>query len=285
MFGGQPLASGAYLSFEGGENSFLIDATKLEFACPLDLAGMVATANWAAAMDMKVTLKLPTKNSGVGTYLQRMNVLSLMPRGVRVVGRVLPDERGDRAHRLLEVTELASDGQGDGVADKVGHLLTAYYANHSEAAGKAVWQACGELIANAVEHGMSATGAFVAAQTYTSAQSGGPRFEFAICDTGIGVLKHLKLNPRYQLLSRDCIAIERAMEPGVSGTGDDRGNGLSDLIEHTRRYGPIEFQMRSGTGEVTVTGSPESVRTSPGDRRDRTHGTWAWLVHKPAPKV
>ena len=277
LVGDKPLATAAHLSFDWGTNALVIDATRLLFACPLDLAGLVATAHWASSVSMAVTLRLPT-DSNTASYLQRMDVLQLMPSRTRVIGRVPPDARTDLRSRLLEVTPL-SPANVDSVAEKLGRLITAFYADYSEAAGHVIYRACGELLANATEHGVSATGAFVAAQTYTGGTTEGPRMEFAICDTGIGVLNHLRQNAAYNYLTRDEVALSKAIKAGVSGIGADRGNGLSDLIDDTRHHGQLQFEMRSGRGEIKVVGSPASSSKTSNDRPDQTPGTWAWLAH------
>lgn len=277
LVGDKPLATGAFLSFDSGTSALVIDATRLEFARPLDLAGIVATANWAASESMTVAFKLPVEPNAA-SYLQRMDVIRLMPSRTRVVGRVPQDARTDRRGRLLEVTPLNASNADD-VAEKVGRLVSAFYADYSVAAGRVVYQACGELLANAAEHGASSTGAFIAVQTYTGSTTEGLRLELAICDTGVGVLTHLRRNPKYSHLHRDELALEKSLEAGVSGAGNDRGNGLSDLITNTRHHGTLTFQMRSGRGEIKVSGTPETYSAELHDRPDQTAGTWAWLSH------
>jgi hypothetical protein len=278
LVGDKPLATAAVLNFGTGPDALLIDATKLEFACPLDLAGIVATAHWAATESMPVTLRLPFEEAA-RSYLQRMDVMRLMPSRTRVVGRASSETRANLQDRLLEVTRVTPDTV-DGVGETLGRLVTAFYANYSGAAGHIVYRACGELLANATEHGQSTAGAFVAAQTYTGGTTGVPRLEFAVCDTGIGVLAHLRRNPSFTYLARDDIALAKAIEAGVSGVAGDRGHGLSDLIDHTRRYGSVQFEMRSGCGEITVVGTADASRSRQGSRSDQTSGTWAWLTHR-----
>jgi hypothetical protein len=135
----------------------------------------------------------------------------------------------------------------------------------------------GELIDNAIDHGASQEGAFVAAQVYSGATSGRRGLEVAICDTGIGVLAHLRGNPAHADIPDSASALKRAFTPGVSGTGEDRGNGLGDLLSFLEIGGLARVHLRSGDGLATVT---------VGRRRrvEHTHrtaapvkGTWAWI--------
>lgn len=282
LSGGTPLAGGAFLSGED-PGALVIDATALEFACPLDLAGIVAWAHWAAStsVPMPVTLKMP-RDQGMASYLQRMDVLRHMPSRTQIVGLVPPDARSDRSGSLLEVTALNPKNVDD-LAERIGPLIMGFY-RADKAAGAAVVRACGELMGNAASHGASDRGAFVAAQLHTGTTTDSPRLEFAVCDTGIGVMEHLRQNASYSHYTQDKRAIARAMKPGVTGSPDDgRGNGLSDVIEHTRRFGEVDFQIRSGKGEVRVHGTPGRHTESPFDRPDQTAGTWAWLTHRVSP--
>lgn len=276
LVGDRPLAEVALLS-GAGPDSLIIDATKLTFACPLDLAGIVATAHWAAGASIRVTFRMPT-DPAAAAYLQRMDVLRQMPARTRIDGRVLPEARTDHRSRLMEVTALNERNVND-LSERVGPLVTGLYRNRPDA-GAAVFRACSELMSNATEHGLSERGAFIAVQLHTGRTTGSPRLEFAVCDTGIGILQHLRRNPRYDYLIRDELAIAKAIEAGVSGVASgQRGNGLSDAIADTRKYGRVDFQIRSGRGEVRVAGTPDSHDVSISDRLDQTSGTWAWLTH------
>lgn len=277
MAGEAPLATAAHLSFNTGSTSLTIDATQLGFACPLDLAGMVAIAHAVSDSAVPVTLHMP-RDEGVASYLQRLNVVQRMPSRVRIVGRIPPDVRTDQAHRLLEVTRLTPDNEDD-VAERVGRLVTAHFRDAGAGAGRRAYRACGELLANATEHGASSAGSFVAVQAYTGQSGGGARLEMAVCDTGVGVLNHLRRNPRHEHLRTDGAALRQAVLMGVSGVSDDRGNGLHDLTEFSRRHGTTRLQIRSGDAEIMVLGTPQGVQRQVRPRIDRTPGTWAWLIH------
>ncbi len=280
LAGGAPLASAAFLS---GRDSgrLVLDATSLTFACPVDLAGMVAWAHWAAEDSVPVTLKLP-QSRAMASYLQRMDVLRHMPSRTQIVGRVPPDMRADHSGSLLEVTALNPSNVND-LSERIGPLVMGFYGRNT-AAGSAVLRACGELMGNATEHGYSDRGAFMAAQLHSGRTTDGPRLEFAVCDTGVGVMQHLRGNARYSHYTQDRYAIARAMKLGVTGISDDkRGNGLSDVIEHTRQIGSVDFRIRSGKGEVHVLGTPMGHRETMTTRPDQTSGTWAWLTHRWGP--
>jgi len=276
LVGDRPLAEAAFLS-GAGPDSLAIDATKLTFACPLDLAGIVATAHWAASCAIRVILQLPSDPAATA-YLQRMDVLRRMPARTKIVGRVPPDARADHRGSLMEVTTLNEKNVND-LSERLGPLVTEFYKDGSEA-GAPVFRACSELMSNAAEHGLSDRGAFMAAQLHTGRTTGAPRLEFAVCDTGIGIMNHLHQNPKYAYLVRDDLAIAKAMEAGVSGVkSGKRGHGLSDVIADTGHHGRVDFQIRSGRGEVRVASTAKAHKISINDRPDQTSGTWAWLTH------
>jgi hypothetical protein len=226
---------------------------------------------------MRVTLRLPT-DPAAAAYLRRMDVVRHMPERTQIEGRLLPETRTDQRTSLMEVTAL-NERNVDDLSERVGPLITGFYSDRP-AAGAAVFRACSELMSNATEHGLSERGAFIAVQLHTGLTTGSARLEFAVCDTGIGIMQHLRQNPQYDYLIRDEDAIAKAIEAGVSGVAaGKRGNGLSDAISDTRKYGRVDFQIRSGRGEVLVAGTPGSHQTSRSHRLDQTSGTWAWLTH------
>lgn len=281
LTGERPLVEAAFLAGTG-PGALVIDATGLTSACPLDLTGIVATAHWADASAIQVTLVMP-EDERAAAYLKRMGVIELMPQAGRICGRVPPTDHRDRREGVMGVIAL-NPGNITALAEQLGPMVKRSYSDGFTTAGAAVFRACSELMANATEHGWSDRGAFIAARYYPETVSQGRRLEFAVCDTGIGVMNHLRGNRRYAHLTRDEVAIAKALEKGVSGVGDDgRGNGLSDAIEHSRRHGDLGLQIRSGRGEVRVVATPAHREDRQLDRLDQTSGTWAWLTHQLPP--
>lgn len=272
LTGRHPLLSRHLQQSPSPDGRFVIDACRLVFAGPLDLAATVALAHAARARGQGITF-VTAADPNVTAYLQRMDVIRRMPPGTIIEGRLPAERRSDLPHELLEVSPLAP-GTAEDMGTRLGRLAAAHF---SGAITAKIFSAVGELIDNAVDHGFSPEGAFVAAQVYTGTTSGRRGLEMAICDTGMGVFAHLCRNPAHADLPDAASALERALRPGVSGTTDQRGNGLNDLLSQLQFGGLARLHLRSGGGLATVT-----VR---GARRvSRSHstttpvtGTWAWL--------
>ena len=152
---------------------------------------MVALAH-AVPQGTRVGLVVP-RDIRTASYLQRMDVLRRLPADTEVDGRFPEEQRTDCSGTLLEVSPLLPSTV-QGLVNRVGRLTSEQLM--TGVAGLA-FRGAGELIDNAASHGHSQLGAFLCAQTYTGATSGRAGFEFAVCDTGIGVLAHLRGNPAY----------------------------------------------------------------------------------------
>jgi hypothetical protein len=238
----------------------------------LDLAGITALAHTRAASDTDVQLYLPVAPA-VTSYVQRMDLIDRLPPGVRIAGALPLDDRTDRSS-LLEISILTPK-TADALGDRIGRLAVAGLGSK---VGIQVARGVGELIDNAVSHGKGQPGAFIAAQAYTGKTTGYRRLEVAVCDSGVGVLDHLRGNPDYADTADSAQALRRALKPGVSGTGEPRGNGLPDSLAHAGLNGPARLVLRSGDGLLRVgrlrtDASLVQAQTSP----TWVQGTWTWL--------
>lgn len=247
----------------------VIDARRLSFASPLDLAGITALAH---AHD-DVQLLLPDKPA-VASYIQRMDLIERLPPGTRVAGALPLDDRTDRSSELLETSALTRRTTG-AVGERIFRLAV---TGLGPTAGVKAAKAVGELIDNAISHGKGRPGAFIAAQAYTGKTTGYRRLEVAVCDSGVGVLDHLRRNPEHADTADSAQALGRALKRGVSGTGEVRGHGLPDLLADAGLNGPARLVLRSGDGLLRV----GRLRTNASRVQATTsstwvQGTWTWL--------
>ncbi|MEU3298067.1 hypothetical protein ABZ722_37905 [Streptomyces longwoodensis] len=270
--GRHPLLRGALRLHEPSQPGLVVDARRLEFASPLDLAAVTALAHTHATGGNEIALLLPERR-GVASYLRRMDLLKHLPQGSRIVGSLPEEERNDHSARLMEVTRLTAAAVRD-VNQRIGLVAT----NHlGKRFGRQAFTGLGELIDNAVSHGTSELGAFITAQAYSGRTTGRRRLEVSICDTGVGVLDHLRRNPEHSGVTDSIHALERALRPRVSGTDEDRGYGLPDVLAGVSKTAITSLILRSGDGTVTASHYREHTLTTYKRASERVTGTWAWL--------
>ncbi|MFI0234566.1 hypothetical protein [Streptomyces sp. NPDC017086] len=261
------------LATQGADDGrIVLDARRLLFASPLDLTAAAAAAHAHAAADAQATLLLPDSKD-VTAYVQRMDLLKALPPGTHVEGKVPEEIRNDRSATLLEVAALRPD-TADAISERLGRVATQHLGARN---GRRVFKGIGELIDNAISHGVSTCGAFIAAQAYSGKTTGYRRLEIAVCDTGIGVLTHLRRNPEHAHIATSAEALEHAVRPGVSGTRDPRGNGLPDLLAGTSDTAATRLVLRSGEGLLRAGRLRRAAVTRSISTRTPVQGTWSWL--------
>lgn len=271
LTGRQPLLRRDIQTSAADEGWLVLDARRLLFASPLDLAAMVALAH-TAPEGTRIALVIP-RDTNATSYLQRMDVIRRLPAGITLDGHLPEEQRTDCSRTLLEVSPLLPS-TAEELVNQVGRLTSEQLT--AGVAGLA-FRGAGELIDNASSHGHSQIGAFLCAQTYTGATSGQPGFEFAVCDTGIGVLAHLRGNPDYRDIPDSRTALAWALQRGVSGTAEQRGNGLADLLQFTHNGGVGRLVIRSGHGVTSVAQRGHHRRDTYTAATLGITGTWAWL--------
>lgn len=249
----------------------VLDARGLTFASPLELTGLVAHAH-AAANRGEIVEVLTPADRDVAAYLERMDVLRHLSDRAFLCDAPPSGPRLDRTAHLAEVTHVTAD-TAEMLIDRIGRMI---FEHLDPSLRKAAFFGVGELVDNATSHGSSEPGAFAAAQLYSGRTSTYAGMEFAICDTGIGVLAHLRRNSRYEHLQDPPAALACALQPGVSGTSDPRGYGLHDLLATSDGY--VRLVLRSENGIASVVARPgQGTRTQAVDWADPVPGTWAWL--------
>ncbi|MBT2530430.1 hypothetical protein J7E91_35085 [Streptomyces sp. ISL-99] len=251
-------------------DQLILDARRLLFASPLDLAVAAATAHTHAGL--AATVLLP-ESPDVTSYMQRMDLIAALPPDTRVVGSSPGEARSDRSETLLELALLHPD-TADDISERLGRVATRHLGPRD---GVRAFKGIGELLDNAISHGASPSGAFIAAQAYSGKTTGYRRLEIAICDTGVGVLEHLRRNPAHSSIATSAQALERALQPGVSGTPEQRGNGLPDLLKGTSDTAATRLVLRSGNGLLRAGRHRHASVTRSMLTAAPVRGTWSWL--------
>jgi anti-sigma regulatory factor (Ser/Thr protein kinase) len=245
-----------------------IDLRNLTFVCPLDLVGLVS---WALSVVRERRGSVVLPNADVSSYLERMNVFQLLRRGGWKVALGGADERQELYHKLLEVTPLADAW----AVEELGEQLFMLFEQEADPKRlRALHFAFGELCDNATTHS-GGSPIYVAAQRYSGLTSGGPaRLELAVADNGIGIPNHLRRNPVYASIERDEDAIAKALQPGVSGTREQRGYGLHDVLFETSQVADGEMVIYSGVGAAVAPIGEEGRRRRFSRLREQLPGTW-----------
>jgi hypothetical protein len=127
---------------------------------------------------------------------------------------------------ILPISRLMEYQDVEDVAQRTREILE-YQLRDVSRLGPAAFMAVSELCNNAVEHGASPQGAYIAVRRVAEPQ---PQVSIAISDLGIGIPEHLR--QQRPELSDDSHAIGLATTPGVSGTGDThRGYGFDAVFD------------------------------------------------------
>lgn len=272
LAGRHPLLRNDLRTSGPAHTGLVIDARRLRFASPLDLAGIAALAH-ARADGGDVELFLPAA-ADVTSYVQRMDLIDRLPPGARIAGALPLDSRSDRSSALLE-TSILTPQTADALGERIFRLAI---AGLGPRVGIKVARSIGELLDNAISHGKGQPGAFIAAQAYTGKTTGYRRLEVAVCDSGIGVLDHLRRNPHYADTANSVHALRRALKRGVSGTDEPRGHGLPDLLADAGLSGPARLVIRSGDGLLRVGRlRTDASRVQAQASSTWVQGTWTWL--------
>jgi anti-sigma regulatory factor (Ser/Thr protein kinase) len=274
LSGSQPLHAPELGQGPPGEYPAVVfDATDMAFASPLDLAGTVAWASRLNHDGTSVEFALPD-DGDVRHYLVRMDLVAqLRQAGVAVTGSVPSVRRADRADVLLEVRRIDGSSDAEQFCADAYELALLHTKDRSAAAGAKM---LGELLDNAITHAGSPSGVYAAAQVHRRCGD----LELAVADGGIGIRSHLARNPSFRNLTT-MQALRAALQPGVTGTSERRGNGLPDLLSTASGFGG-QLLLRSDDGYARVMAASPDRQFS---AADHVPGTWAWAhVRLPRPQ-
>jgi hypothetical protein len=230
------------------DGSVSLDLRGLQSCHPMLALRLRLFVDWHQRAGHNVTVRRPD-DSAIAQRLADLGIADGLP--AETVQ--LPTPRHERNDSFLPLRELGSYTDVEDVAQETVDLL------HRQTAaigcwGDAMFAAVSELCNNALQHGRNELGAYVLAER-TSESNG--QLRLAIADLGIGVPEHIRSqHPEWH---DDTAAIARAIERGVSGTGDPhRGNGFSEVFDEAlqtdlvKARSAAEIDIRSGRGRVSV---------------------------------
>lgn len=224
--------------------NLVVDLTDVNFVVPLFLVRLRTFVDWHTAKGRTVKV-IPPSDTSVGRYMARMRVHTNAPAGCFVS---LPKvKEHDRHEALLPVTCATCDTEAEEVLADLVPILWDY----ADAAGipDAVHMAMAELSDNSLDHGENPYGMYMAIQRYPKNKS----LRLAVSDLGPGIPGHLRReNPEW---GDDAKAIEMALQPGVTGTGEsNRGNGLDWTLTELEQapFIAASINIRSGAGRCRI---------------------------------
>jgi hypothetical protein len=225
--------------------------------------------DWHQAGGKLVRVVAP-KDPRVAQHVADLRVGLGLPDGT-VVG--LPEPR-EATRALIGVRQLGTYHDVEDVSDQAMAIL------QEQSMAFAVWgepvhMAVSELCDNARQHGRNPLGTYVAADQI-GIETG--EFRLAIADLGIGIPEHIRAcYPEWQ---DDTAAIVRALQQGVTGTGDPhRGNGFAEVVDDVNRVlvraqSAVHIEIRSAKGRVVLDLLDGRVAPRPARVERARRGTW-----------
>jgi hypothetical protein len=252
-----------------------LDLSNLNFVDPLFLVRLRAFLDWHAGRGHEIVVERP-KSAHVRNYLARMGVCDQLPAGCTFdVGQVAAKPHPDV---LIPLTHMHNRNDATALDEAVADLLGAQFTGKLARCGDAFTMTIGEICDNAVSHGASEHGVYVAAQRYQS-----KRCVLAIGDLGIGIPKHLRR--QHPHLTDDGDAIAEATKQGVTGVpgaeAQHRGNGYYHVVDEmqTTQIPSGLLRVWSGYGRfsLAMTDGRQTMRRGWSTDDERTCGTWVRL--------
>jgi hypothetical protein len=203
-----------------------------------------------------------------------MGVCERLPHGCTFeIGRVAAKPHPDV---LIALTRLHRRTDADALDEAVADLLGAQFSGKLARCGDAFTMTIGEMCDNAISHGRSEHGVYVAAQRYQST-----RCVLAIGDLGIGIPAHLRR--QHPELIDDGDAIAAATRQGITGvageTAQHRGNGYYHVVEEmqTTRIPRGVLRVWAGNGRFSMSMIEGQTMRRGWSTQEPTAGTWVRL--------
>jgi hypothetical protein len=250
-----------------------LDLSNLQFVDPLFLVRLRAFLDWHSGRGHEIIVE-PPRSAHVRNYLSRMGVGDDLPAGCSFdVGRVAAQPHPDV---LISLTRLRHRHDAVSLDEDVADLLDGQFSGSLARCVDAFTMTVGEMCDNALSHGKSEHGVYVAAQRYKST-----RCVLAIGDLGIPT--HLRR--QHPDLADDGDAIAEATKQEVTGVAGEeahhRGNGYYHVVDEMQATkiprGLLRVWSGLGRFSLAMTEGRQTMRRGWSTDEDVTCGTWVRL--------
>jgi hypothetical protein len=209
----------------------------------------------------------PLPAAGACSYLERVGLGALVGSEVRPGG----------ADVLFPVTHVAHTDELNPLGEELELALRVHLPQRFHRLGPQLKRAYSELGDNACTHGESEHGTFLVLQRY-----GRDQVLLAVGDLGIGIPRHISAAIPGLGSKDDGRRIAEALRQGVSGGGDERGDGLARIVAAIRRAEFAESELRIWSGAGRVRAHKATRGTNDWLVGSHTQGTWAEFVLRSA---
>jgi len=248
----------------------IVDASTLGPCHPMFVVRLRLFIDWHLAAGREVRF-VPPDDAVLAQHLDSMGLTEGLPASMTMA---LPSRKSSSS-ALLPIRRLVTHNDVEDVSlaatEALGQLAREFVVWSDP-----VYMAVSELCSNALQHGRDALGAYVAADRIEGESR---LFRLAIADLGIGIPEHIRAHhPEWQ---DDTAAIVRALQRGVSGTGDpQRGNGFAEVLDDAmkkllvRAKSAVELDIRSSKGRVVVDLLDGRQDARAGRVENPRRGTW-----------
>jgi anti-sigma regulatory factor (Ser/Thr protein kinase) len=254
-----------------------IDLSDVGLVTPLLAARLAAAIALQTAAGAEVHVTYPLAQEAKRSLL-RLGVAAHLPHSSP--DRLTPQESASDAV-LAPLERICQAAEVEPFAERLLERMHTRLQGPLADSASAVMLALSELCDNAITHGESSHGVFVACQ-----HKGDSCLTLVVGDLGVGIAEHL--GAMLGDLSEDSRIFRAAMQRGTTGVSDDptRGFGLPSVLDKLQRACVASSTLRiwSGRNRLEALLEPgQAPRIAPPGRSQHTAGTWVEVVLRAEP--
>jgi hypothetical protein len=258
-----------------------LDLTEADLATPLSAARLAAAVSMYTAEGAEVQVTPPLAPAAAES-LVRSGASMHLPEDCQLA---LPaPSRVAHGDALVPVTCLCRIADVEPLIERLERAMRVSLHGPLAECADAVLLSLSELCDNAISHGHSAHGVFVAAQ-----HEGDARLTLAIGDLGVGIPGHLAAAlPNLTDDDRVLCAAVKSGTTGVEHPPSPRGAGLAHALEELQGSSAARSELKiwSGTGRLrALFESGQSPKIAAHNMNSYTAGTWVDIDLQARPSI